>query len=108
VGNMSLVGPRPEVPKYVALYPDSLRAVVLSVRPGITDYAALMYRRESELLSQSSDPEKTYVEDILQAKLKYYHEYVRGRNLRMDLSILFQTFTALCGFSHSSLVKRLG
>jgi lipopolysaccharide/colanic/teichoic acid biosynthesis glycosyltransferase len=98
-GSMSMVGPRPEVPKYVALYPDSLKAVVLSLRPGITDYAALVYRRESELLAESTDPEETYIEEILPAKLKYYCEYVCKRNLWMDLSIIFRTFTAVCAMT---------
>jgi len=68
-GAMSLVGPRPEVPKYVALYPEELRRVVLSVRPGITDLASLEYRDESALLAAAADPEREYVEVVLPAKL---------------------------------------
>ena len=66
-GDMSLVGPRPEVPRYVALYPADLRETVLSVRPGITDLASLAYRNESALLAHSADPERTYAEEILPA-----------------------------------------
>ncbi|WP_348262396.1 sugar transferase [Telmatobacter sp. DSM 110680] len=97
VGNMSLVGARPEVPKYVVLYPDDIREEILSLRPGITGYAALAYRRESELLSQSVDPEKMYTDEVLPAKLKYYCEYVRQRTLWIDISIIFRTLMAVCG-----------
>ncbi len=68
---MSVVGPRPEVPRYVALYPADLRETVLSVRPGITDLASLAFRDESTLLARSADPERTYVEQILPTKLRY-------------------------------------
>ena len=69
LGDMSLVGPRPEVPRYVAHYPAALRDVVLSVRPGITDPASLRFRNESEQLAAAADPEREYIEVILPAKL---------------------------------------
>jgi lipopolysaccharide/colanic/teichoic acid biosynthesis glycosyltransferase len=90
-GDMSIVGPRPEVPKYVALYPADVAAQVLSVRPGITDLASLAFRDESALLAQSSAPEHTYVHDILPAKLRYACEYVRTQSLWLDLRIIART-----------------
>jgi lipopolysaccharide/colanic/teichoic acid biosynthesis glycosyltransferase len=94
-GHMSLVGPRPEVPFYVAYYPTEMRDVVLSVRPGITDLASVYFRNESELLSQSSEPEKTYIEEVLPVKLRFYAEYVRRRNLLLDMKIAFRTLQAV-------------
>ena len=90
-GRMSLVGPRPEVPRYVALYPDDLRAKVLSVRPGITDPASIAYRDENELLARSSDPERTYVEVVMPAKLRYAAQYVDAHSLAGDLRLIFAT-----------------
>ena len=95
LGQMSLVGPRPEVPRYVALYPDDLRTLVLSVRPGITDRASIEFRDESTLLGQSSDPERTYVEQILPIKLRYGADYARSHTLRGDLAIILRTLAAL-------------
>lgn len=95
LGHMSLVGPRPEVPRYVALYPDDLRTLVLSVRPGITDRASIEFRDESTLLGQSSDPERTYVEQILPIKLRYGADYARSHTLRGDLEIILRTLAAL-------------
>lgn len=96
-GDMSVVGPRPEVPRYVALYPSDLAAQVLSVRPGITDLASLAFRNEGELLARSDDPERTYVQDILPAKLQYACQYVQTRSLWLDLSIIVRTVAALAG-----------
>lgn len=90
IGDMSVVGPRPEVPKYVALYtPEQMR--VLSVRPGITDYASLEYFEESELLAKSSDPHKTYVEEIMQKKLALNLQYIESHSFIGDLKIIFKT-----------------
>ncbi len=94
-GTMSLVGPRPEVPKYVALYPDDVRAVVLSVKPGITDSASIRYRNESEILAHATDPEREYIETILPAKLQHYVQYVNTRTLAGDLGIILQTLGAI-------------
>jgi lipopolysaccharide/colanic/teichoic acid biosynthesis glycosyltransferase len=91
LGNMSLVGPRPEVPKYVSLYPPQLRDMILSVRPGITDEASLEFRNESEILARSTDPERTYVSEILPRKLELYARYARHHSLAGDLRILFRT-----------------
>jgi len=96
-GDMSVVGPRPEVPRYVALFPADVRQAVLSVRPGITDLASIEFRDESALLAQSQDPERTYVEQILPAKLRHAQEYVRTRSLWLDLRIIARTVLAVLG-----------
>lgn len=90
VGEMSFVGPRPEVRRYVDLYNEEQRKV-LSVRPGITDLASLEYFEESELLAKSSDPEKTYIEEIMPAKLKLNLQYIRKANLGTDIGMIFKT-----------------
>ena len=96
-GDMSVVGPRPEVPRYVALYPSDVRETVLSVLPGITDLASIEFRNESELLAHSSDPERTYVEQILPAKLHHAQQYVRTRSLWLDLRLIAWTALAILG-----------
>ena len=90
-GQMSLVGPRPEVPRYVQHYPDELRAVVLSVRPGITDPATLAHRHEGEILSKAADAEQHYLTHILPVKLRMQAEYIRSANLLTDLQVLWRT-----------------
>ena len=95
LGDMSIVGPRPEVPRYVALYPATVRDEVLSVRPGMTDWASVQYRSESALLAQSPDPERTYVETVLPAKLALCQQYVRERSLLLDLKIIAMTLGIL-------------
>jgi lipopolysaccharide/colanic/teichoic acid biosynthesis glycosyltransferase len=94
-GTMSLVGPRPEVPRYVALYPADLREKVLSVRPGITDFASIEYRDEGTLLAQSSDPERTYREVILPTKLALQARYVDEAGVWTDLKLIGRTLRAL-------------
>jgi lipopolysaccharide/colanic/teichoic acid biosynthesis glycosyltransferase len=90
-GSMSLVGPRPEVPEYVALYPERDREIVLSVRPGITDRASLEFSDESALLAGASDPQRVYVQEILPTKLRYYRDYVATRTFAGDLDIILKT-----------------
>ena len=80
LGDMSLVGPRPEVRKYVELYTDEQQKV-LSVKPGITDYASIEYMDENEILGKSNDPEKTYIEEIMPEKIKYNMKYINNKNL---------------------------
>jgi len=87
-GTMSLVGPRPEVPRYVWHYPDASRERVLSVRPGITDLASIRYRNENELLANAADPELEYIEVILPNKLRYALDYVENATLAGDLRLL--------------------
>ena len=94
-GAMSLVGPRPEVPRYVAMYPDELRALVLSVRPGITDPASLSFRNESELLAQAEDPEREYVEVVMPMKLGLAADYVRNASLMGDIRLILATLGAI-------------
>lgn len=90
IGDMSLVGPRPEVKKYTDLYSEEQRKV-LSVQPGITDWASLEYFQESDLLSQSSDPEKTYIEEIMPAKLRINRKYISNHSLPEDIRIILLT-----------------
>lgn len=89
-GEMSLVGPRPEVSKYVALYNEH-QLKVLSVKPGITDWASLKYFEESDLLAKSTDPDKTYIEEIMPAKLNINLDYIQQHNLKEDFKIVFLT-----------------
>jgi lipopolysaccharide/colanic/teichoic acid biosynthesis glycosyltransferase len=95
LGHMSLVGPRPEVPRYVACYPTNVRDVVLSVRPGITDRASIEFKAENEILGRAADPNHAYVEEILPIKLKYYVEYVNSRTFWGDLNLIFSTIKAI-------------
>jgi lipopolysaccharide/colanic/teichoic acid biosynthesis glycosyltransferase len=94
-GSMSLVGPRPEVPRYVALYPAALRDKVLSVRPGITDPASIAYRDEGALLARVADPERVYVEQVIPAKLDHAVRYVEQMSLRTDLGVIGRTLWTL-------------
>jgi len=94
-GTMSLVGPRPEVPRYVAHYPPALAARALSVRPGITDPASLVYMGEAELLADAKDPEREYIEHILPAKLQHAADYAEQATLATDLMVLWRTLRAL-------------
>ena len=93
-GDMSLVGPRPEVRKWVDTYPERWQ-IVHQVRPGITDPASILYRNEEHFLSNSCDPEKLYREDVLPHKLSLYEKYVENCTISGDLKILLKTFTAL-------------
>ncbi len=93
-GDMSLVGPRPEVKKYVDLY-NSRQREVLSVRPGITDYASLIYSNENDLLAKASDPEREYINTIMPDKLELNLKYIRERNLFVDIKILTQTLVKI-------------
>lgn len=90
-GDMSVVGPRPEVEEYVALYTTEQREI-LNVRPGITDLASLEYFEENELLASSDDPQKTYIEDIMPAKIRLNKEYLKNPSLGKDLRIMWRTF----------------
>lgn len=90
IGDMSFVGPRPEVRKYVDQYSEE-QLEVLNVRPGITDYASLEYIHENELLAQSIDPEKTYVEEIMPEKLRLNKKYVQESGVITDVKIIILT-----------------
>ena len=91
VGDMSLVGPRPEVPKYINHYSDNEKYDVLSVKPGITDNASIEFRDESKLLASSNDPESTYINEVLPKKIALYRKYVEERSFFGDVAIIFKT-----------------
>jgi len=94
-GTMSLVGPRPEVQEYIDVYPEHVREKVLSVRPGITDYASIEFKNENQMLENSKDPNKTYIDDILPIKQRYYIQYVNERSLLLDIKLIFRTIIAI-------------
>jgi lipopolysaccharide/colanic/teichoic acid biosynthesis glycosyltransferase len=89
-GEMSVVGPRPEVEEYVNLYTEEQNKVFLA-KPGLTDYASLKYINESEVLAKSSDPNKTYIEEVMPAKLQLNLKYIEEQGLLTDLKIIFKT-----------------
>ena len=94
IGDMSLVGPRPEVRHYVNYWtPEQMH--VLDVRPGITDPASIKFRNENELLEKADDPEKFYIEVIMQEKIRLYLQYVRNASIGYDIKLIFQTFCAI-------------
>ena len=93
-GQMSFVGPRPEVPHYVGMYSEYQRNV-LRVRPGITELASIVYRDENEVLGQSEDPEKTYIEEIMPKKIELNLQYIRKMSFWYDIKLIFQTFAAI-------------
>lgn len=94
-GSMSIVGPRPEVPQYVALYPAHLREKLLSVRPGITDPVSLEFRNESEMLARAADPQREYVQVILPRKLEHAARCVEEATLAGDLQVICRTLAIL-------------
>lgn len=94
LGQMSFVGYRPEVPKYVAMYTDYQRNI-LRIRPGITDLASIEYRDENEVLEQSDNPEDTYVNDVMQKKLALNIKYMQEMGFWYDLKLIFKTFLAI-------------
>ncbi len=93
-GDMSLVGPRPEVRKYVDMYTDEQRQV-LTVRPGITDYASIEYIDENRILAQAEDPDRTYIEEIMPAKIAMNMRYIEHQTLGEYLKIIFLTFAKI-------------
>lgn len=90
LGDMSVVGPRPEVPKYVAKYTADQK-MVLSVRPGLTDYASLEYFDEQRILGQAVDPERAYIQDVMPKKLELNKKYIAEKTLWLDLKLIFRT-----------------
>jgi lipopolysaccharide/colanic/teichoic acid biosynthesis glycosyltransferase len=89
-GEMSFVGPRPEVPKYVELYTEDQRQVLM-VRPGITDLASIEYRNESELLATADNPEKVYIEEVMPRKIELNKKYIENISLCGDIRVIFKT-----------------
>jgi lipopolysaccharide/colanic/teichoic acid biosynthesis glycosyltransferase len=94
-GHMSLVGPRPEVPRYVAHYTAEQRAKVLSVRPGITDPASLAYKDEAAILARAADPERAYIEDVMPRKLQHAMAYAEHASAWTDLCLIARTLKVL-------------
>ena len=95
-GEMSIVGPRPEVLEYVDLYTKE-QLNILKVKPGITDYASLEFFTENELLARSENPEKTYVQEIMPAKIKLNEKYLKNPVLSEDIKIIWFTFLKMMG-----------
>jgi lipopolysaccharide/colanic/teichoic acid biosynthesis glycosyltransferase len=94
LGDMSLVGPRPEVRRYVDAFPEDYQRI-LKVRPGITDLAAIEYRDEESILAASSEPERTYLTLVMPSKIRLYDEYLRRRSFLFDLVIILRTIRTL-------------
>ncbi|MBR6974758.1 MAG: sugar transferase [Bacteroidaceae bacterium] len=94
IGDMSLVGPRPEVERYVKLYTPSQR-VVLSVKPGITDYASIAFSEENIILGRAKNPEKMYIQEIMPKKIEINLQYINNRNLKEYFKIIFLTFVKI-------------
>ncbi len=95
LGDMSLVGPRPEVPRYVAHYPAALRDKVLSVKPGITDIASIEYRDENRILAQAADPEQAYIHEVMPHKLALAAQYVDQASVWLDVQLIWRTLRAI-------------
>jgi lipopolysaccharide/colanic/teichoic acid biosynthesis glycosyltransferase len=93
-GEMSMVGPRPEVPRYVEMYAEGQRQV-LALNPGITDEASIKYRAESEVLAQSTDPERTYVEELMPEKIELNMQYARHASMATDIMVILRTIGKL-------------
>lgn len=106
-GDMSLVGPRPQVPRFVAHFSDTQRQVIFSVRPGLTDLATLRYRNEENLLAKCVDPEQLYIQHILPDKLRLNINYVRQQSLIGDLRILLRTMICLLQDRRNATVEPL-
>jgi lipopolysaccharide/colanic/teichoic acid biosynthesis glycosyltransferase len=94
-GEMSIVGPRPEVPKYVEFYPEKLRQIIFSIPPGITDFASIEYKEENTLLGDAKDPDMMYINEILPIKIGYYQRYVETRTFCLDVKLIIKTLYAL-------------
>jgi len=95
-GEMSIVGPRPEVPRYVESFPEDYKEI-LKIRPGITDYAAIEFRDEEAVLSKYKNPEEGYLNDVLPEKIRLYKKYTRDINLGNDLRLVFLTLRKIAG-----------
>lgn len=90
-GAMSIVGPRPEVPEFVDCYPEDIKNIILSVRPGITDKASIEMVDENEILAKYPDPKQAYINHILPLKMDHYVDYVKNNNIWGDIVIIFRT-----------------
>ncbi|AOS82759.1 hypothetical protein BIU88_00490 [Chlorobaculum limnaeum] len=95
-GEMSIVGPRPEVPHFVAAYECDYREI-LKMKPGITDYASIEYKDENELLSVEDDPERKYIEEIMPIKISYYYRYLEEQSFKTDMILILKTIIKIIG-----------
>lgn len=94
IGQMSFVGPRPEVPRYVAMYSDYQRNI-LKIKPGITELASIVYRDENDVLAKSEDPEATYINEIMPKKIELNMQYMQKLGFWYDIKLIFMTFAAI-------------
>ena len=94
-GTMSLVGPRPEVQEYINEYPQDIKDKVLSVKPGITDYASIEFKDENSMLEGVDNPNDVYINEILPIKQKYYIQYVDQQSIYLDIKLIFKTIIAI-------------
>ena len=90
-GSMSIVGPRPEVQEYVNMYTEK-QMEILTIKPGITDYASLEYFKENEMLGKSDNPQKTYIEEVMPAKIELNRKYMENPGVGQDIKIMWRTF----------------
>ena len=104
LGQMSLVGPRPEVPEYVDQWPKKDQNIILSIKPGMTDYASLIYSNEEALLGASESPDKTYLEEVMPEKLTFYRKYVQEQSIWLDLRIIIATLLKLFGINAAAIL----
>jgi len=93
-GKMSLVGPRPEVPRFVNTYRDQYE-IILKIKPGMTDYASVKYKNENDILNGVENVEEKYIRDILPRKITYYEKYIREKNIAKDIKIIFRTIVEI-------------
>jgi len=108
IGDISLVGPRPEVPYYVSKWSDACKKTILSVKPGITDYATLYYNDEQAVLAKADDPEKAYLKEVMPRKLKMYEQYIKDQNFCLDIRIIFATLLKMVGIDKRYLGHKFG
>lgn len=94
IGDMSFVGPRPEVRKYVNLYSEDDK-LILKVKPGITDYASIYFRNESEIINKSSNPEKIYINKVMPEKIRLNKIYIKKQNIFIDIKIILKTILSI-------------
>jgi len=106
LGQMSLVGPRPEVPRYVERWPEADRREILKIKPGITDYATFYYSDEQAVLARAENPEKTYLEEVMPHKLRLYRQYLQDRSFGLDLRLLLATLARMIGLDGLFLLPR--
>ena len=107
LGQMSLVGPRPEVPEYVQEWTDIDRKIILAIKPGITDYASLLYSNEAEILALADNLEQVYINEVMPYKLRLYRKYAKEMNLWLDLRIVIATLAKIAGLSLQPVLPEL-